>query len=290
LDLKGFSATISETSHFSVNPAVVGDKTTPNGTKGDFTFFITLTKAGEKPLTTHNLSGSITPTPYTPIPSVTVSASPSTTVVKGSVVTLTATASDIANPKYEWYSNSIPSTVNAQIIAGATGVSYSPSTASTGTTYYYCVVNKTKSNVVGLKVQEVPTITTTALKGGVVGTAYTDTLTATGTTPITWAIATGTLPNGLSLDVATGVISGTPTASGTANITVKAINSAGEDTKDLTIAITEKPTITTTTLNDGVVGTAYSVTLAATGTAPITWAVSSGALPDGLTLADKTGV
>ena len=54
-----------------------------------------------------------------------------------------------------------------------------------------------------------PTITTTSLPDGEVGTAYSQTLTATGDTPITWSVS-GTLPAGLSLEAATGIISGTP--------------------------------------------------------------------------------
>lgn len=51
----------------------------------------------------------------------------------------------------------------------------------------------------------------------------------------------------------------------------------------------EKPAITTESLADATAGTAYDVTLAATGTAPITWSVSAGALPDGLALDTSTG-
>lgn len=50
------------------------------------------------------------------------------------------------------------------------------------------------------------------------------------------------------------------------------------------------PEITTTTLPNGTVGEAYSQTLAATGgTAPITWSVTVGSLPDGLSLNASTG-
>ena len=84
-----------------------------------------------------------------------------------------------------------------------------------------------------------PTITTDTLPGGKVGEAYSQTLSATGTTPITWGIDSGNLPAGLTLDEATGEISGTPTAAGTASFTVKAENSACSDTKELSITITK---------------------------------------------------
>ena len=83
-----------------------------------------------------------------------------------------------------------------------------------------------------------PSITTSSLSDGKVGEAYSQTLTANGTTPIKWSIS-GALPDGLSLNKDTGKISGTPTADGTAKFTVKAENSVGSDTKELSITITK---------------------------------------------------
>jgi hypothetical protein len=131
-----------------------------------------------------------------------------------------------------------------------------------------------------------PTVTTTSLPDGTVGQAYSQTLTATGDTPITWSIDTGSLPGGLNLSTA-GVISGTPTTANTFNFTVKAANAAGNDTKQLSITIASAsvaPTITTTSLPGGTVGTAYSQTLTATGDTPITWSIDTGSLPGGLNL------
>ena len=83
------------------------------------------------------------------------------------------------------------------------------------------------------------TITTDRLPDGKVGEAYSQTLTADGTEPVAWSISSGNLPDGLKLDGNTGEISGTPTADGTAKFTVKATNSAGSDTKELSITITK---------------------------------------------------
>ncbi|MEE0767265.1 MAG: DUF6273 domain-containing protein [Christensenellales bacterium] len=83
---------------------------------------------------------------------------------------------------------------------------------------------------------QAPSITTTSLSGGKVGEAYSQTLAATGTTPITWALGSGSsLPAGLTLSG--GTISGTPTTAGTFTFTVKATNSAGSDTQELSIVI-----------------------------------------------------
>ena len=81
------------------------------------------------------------------------------------------------------------------------------------------------------------TITTDRLPDGKVGEAYSQTLTADGTEPVAWSISSGNLPDGLKLDGNTGEISGTPTADGTAKFTVKATNSAGSNTKELSITI-----------------------------------------------------
>ncbi|WP_165452532.1 S-layer homology domain-containing protein [Paenibacillus thalictri] len=80
-----------------------------------------------------------------------------------------------------------------------------------------------------------PTITTSSLPNGIFGIAYNQALAATGDTPITWSIESGSLPAGLSLEPTTGKISGTPTATGTASFTVKATNDAGSSSKDLSI-------------------------------------------------------
>ena len=86
-----------------------------------------------------------------------------------------------------------------------------------------------------------PTVTTETLPGGTEGEAYSQTLTAKGTAPITWSIASGTLPKGLSLNETTGEISGTPAGEETAVFTVKAVNALGEDTKELSITIAKAP-------------------------------------------------
>ena len=97
------------------------------------------------------------------------------------------------------------------------------------------------SNGSSLSIGGVPaalSITTSTLPSGTVGTAYNQTLAASnGTTPYTWAVSAGTLPAGLSLSTA-GVLSGTPTGTGTVNFTAQVTdNVAATDTQDLSITI-----------------------------------------------------
>ena len=134
-----------------------------------------------------------------------------------------------------------------------------------------------------------PTITAPAsLADGQVGTSFSATFTASGDTPITWSKSAGTLPPGMSIS-SSGSYSGTPTAAGSYTFTVRAQNGAGTDTKQYTHVIDpEPPTITgPATLNDGLVGSAYSATFAASGTTPITWDTSAGTLPPGMSIASN---
>jgi len=140
-------------------------------------------------------------------------------------------------------------------------------------------------------------ITTSSLPGGTTGVAYSQTLAATGgITPYTWSLASGDLPTGLTLNTSSGVISGTPTASGTSNFTVRVTDSqtptAATSTQALSIVVSASTlTITTASLPNGTMGSSYSQTLAATGgVTPYTWSVSAGNLPAGLSLAASTGV
>ncbi len=136
-------------------------------------------------------------------------------------------------------------------------------------------------------------VQTTTLPQGVVNTTYSGaTLQAVGgVTPYTWSW-TGTTPPGLALSGA-GAISGTPTTAGTYNFTVQVMDSSTPQqtaTANLSLTVNAQLTITTTTLSNGVVGTAYSQTMAAAGgIKPYTWSISVGSLPAGLSLNTSTG-
>jgi len=132
-------------------------------------------------------------------------------------------------------------------------------------------------------------ITTTSLPGGKVGTPYSQALTASGgTAPYTFSLSSGTLPPGITLSG--NALSGTPSKVGSYTFTIQVTDHASlTATQQFTIAITGL-IITTPALPSAAVGTVYSETLAASGTAPYTWVIAQGSLPNGLTLDTSTGV
>ena len=119
--------------------------------------------------------------------------------------------------------------------------------------------------------EDAPAITTTTLPGGTVGSPYHHQLQATGGGFILWELFSGELPDGLMLKQTTGEISGTPTAEQTAQFTVRALNSVGNDKKELSITITNAPAAehTVTVITDGN-GTASASSTSATAGTEIT--------------------
>jgi hypothetical protein len=84
-------------------------------------------------------------------------------------------------------------------------------------------------------------ITDTSLPDGVNGVAYSTTVQAMGgTVPYTWSISAGSLPSGVTLNGATGEISGTPTANGNFSFTIQVTDSANpvnSNTQNLTLLV-----------------------------------------------------
>jgi hypothetical protein len=120
---------------------------------------------------------------------------------------------------------------------------------------------------------------------GVQGVAYSHTMTASGSAPVTFSVTSGALPPPLTLSPA-GVISGTPNAAGLFTGTITAANGTSPNATQ-NFSITIAPAIVITSAAPpatGNVGVAYSHTCTATGSGTISYAVSSGALPTGLVL------
>jgi len=148
------------------------------------------------------------------------------------------------------------------------------------------------SKAVTLVVAAAPVLTF-APAAGEVAVAYSQQPTVTGgTAPYAWKISAGSLPAGVTLNASTGLISGTPTASGTFSVTLTVTDSFGVSaSKPASIVIAALPTLTFPAPPAGQVAVAYSTTFtAAGGTTPLVWSISAGSVPSGLTLNTSTGV
>ncbi|MNK69476.1 putative Ig domain protein [compost metagenome] len=138
-----------------------------------------------------------------------------------------------------------------------------------------------------------------SLPGSTAGTAYSAAITAAGgTAPYVYSVSAGSLPAGLSLNAATGVLSGTTNVAGNFAFTVKVTDSSTgvgapfSATRSYTLAV-GAPTLTLTPASlAGIrIAEAYSQQFtAAGGVAPYAYTLASGTLPAGLALDAATGV
>ena len=136
------------------------------------------------------------------------------------------------------------------------------------------------------------TVSPATLPNGMIGVPYSQTIAASGAAPNTFVVSAGTLPAGLALAV-NGTLSGTPTTASTSNFTVTATDSTGcPGTQPYTVAVAS-PVITVAppALPGGTAGVPYSQTVTASGgTAPYSFAVTTGSMPTGLALAGTGGI
>ncbi len=137
------------------------------------------------------------------------------------------------------------------------------------------------------------TLTTTSLPAGTAGATYSSLVAASGgTTPYTYSAIS--LPSGLSINSATGAITGTPAQSsiGSASVTIRVTDSTQPSPQSAASNLSLKISpatlaVTTTSLPAGAATSPYpSTTLQASGgVSPYTWALASGSsLPAGLNL------
>jgi Putative Ig domain len=121
----------------------------------------------------------------------------------------------------------------------------------------------------GMTVASVPVLAvdTTALPGAAAGVHYSAQLSASGGTgSVTWSLSAGALPSGLTLNAATGAISGTAISGRSASFTVHAADAgppAQSGTAALSIAVAPPPTLGT--LKAKVSGSKVTVTISCNG-------------------------
>ncbi len=196
---------------------------------------------------------------------------------------------------YTWAvtAGSLPAGLN---LSNTGGIAGTPATA--GTSEFTATVTdgagQTASATLLITINAAFSITTPSVPIGQEGIAYGPFALASvgGTAPVGWGVTGGALPAGIVLS-GTGVLNGTPTASGTFGFTVTATDAAAR-TAQATFSLVIRPrvTVTTTSLPNGVVGATYPpASMNATGGLPsYTWSIAGGSLPAGLSMAATGGI
>lgn len=171
-------------------------------------------------------------------------------VIPNQAATYSVTAWSPTPMSYQWQKGTFLS--NMADIPGATAATYTtpPVTLADHLTLFRCVVSNAAGSttsasemlMVTTAVKAPTDITSIVTVSTQVSTPFTYTVTSSGgTTPITFSASP--LPAGLSLDAATGVISGTPTTPGTTKIVLTAGNSAGSTLATLALTVTSTPPV-----------------------------------------------
>jgi hypothetical protein len=145
-------------------------------------------------------------------------------------------------------------------------------------------------------------ISTTVLPGGQVGQSYQASMVGTGgTPPYHWSLSSGTFPTGLTINSASGLLSGQPAKTGTFSFGIELQDSSigkrsAQAQMSMQIASASTPPatllqISTSSLPNGQVGGSYASSVVASGgTPPYHWSVPTGSLPTGLSLSALSGV
>jgi hypothetical protein len=291
LPLAGATVTLSSTP--VVTTGATG--TYSFGQLPDGTYSITVSKTGYQPVTVSNLS-------------VSSSASGISTVRLPTIGTLNMPAQTPApanlTQAYSYYTRvtggtwpytfslaegSLPLPAGITLNTATGELTGTPTTAGQ---YDFSIGVRDTANVnaevaLSLNVAAPLRIVTAVLPAGEATSAYTATISKTGGSgSVTFAVTNGALPTGLTLNGTSGVISGTPTTTGSTGFMITASDAAGRTAATyFTITIAPTLTITTTRLNDTLVGSAYSQALTGIGgQPPYSWEIVSGTLPSGLTL------
>jgi uncharacterized delta-60 repeat protein len=129
-----------------------------------------------------------------------------------------------------------------------------------------------------------PTITSALTASGELNIPFSYQITASNS-PTSYSASN--LHTGLTIDTATGLISGTPFIAGSRNVTITASNALGTDTQTLVLFIGAVPVITPPTTASAY--TSASVTWQVTATGPATSFTATG-LPAGLSINTSTGL
>jgi hypothetical protein len=213
---------------------------------------------------------------------------------QGRPYSFTLSSNGLGSPPYMWSWDLSP-TSGLNLDANSGVISGTPS--ANGTTNVTVTITDSKgahgTAAYSLVIAKPVTVSgSSALKNWTVGRDYlTVQITATDGIPnsYTWSDVVGgshTLPPGLTIDPSSGVVSGTPTATGTYNVSITVTDAAGgTSTSHYTVVINDVPKITTGSLASGYQNVQYSSAMSISGgTAPYSWSLSGLPPGSGLTI------
>ena len=194
----------------------------------------------------------------------------------------------VPSPTYSISSGALPSGITLNSVTG----SLSGLTTSSGSYSFTIKAENLSSSITQSfsgTVQSPPSWSDQTLGNITQGVAYSDGVSATGTGTTTYSVYSGSLPTGLSLNSSTGAITGNTGSTGSYSFTIRATNSWGYIEKVFSGTIYTAPAWTDSTIANMIYGQAYSDTVAASGYPAVTYSISTGALPSGITLNSSTG-
>ena len=162
---------------------------------------------------------------------------------QGQTVAIAATLKNDSSFQGVTWTLSGPGSLSGQSTVSATYViPTTMTTAQTATLTATSLADPTKHASIQITVNLPPRILTGSLPGGIRGSAYSLSLSESGgTSPFTWSVFSGAIPNGLSLNPNTGALSGTPTAGGTWDFEVELTDAAGVTQHQPFLSITINP-------------------------------------------------
>lgn len=260
-------------------------------TNGNYTFRITAT----------SVSGSTSTTVTTPDLTLTVGQAPdlatntlTETMQLGQSYSASVTASGFPAPTYSIASGSLPAGLTLNSTTGA--ITGTPNTMANYTFAIQATNVFAPSGVTlvtaSASVTAAPIYTDSAVNPrGSLGVAYSSEVLATGSPAPTYALTSGSLPNGLALNTATGQITGTPTATGDFSFAITATNTYGSSsTNSLSIQVGVGPAVSIDQMPQrGFVGVPISISTTSSGFPTPTFTLNTGTLPPGVTLNAQTG-
>jgi poly(3-hydroxybutyrate) depolymerase len=209
-------------------------------------FTVVVTSGADSPssATSNRAMLTVTPAPEAPI---LITNPARARVIPGQQASFSVTAWSASPMSYQWQKGTV--TGNMADIPGATQATYTipPPTLADHLTLFRCVVANAAGNVTSadeilfVTASATPPTSITSVIGAAVqvGTPFHYTIATSCTAPIGYSASP--LPAGLSVDEASGEISGTPAETGATSITIGAGNSAGHTSRVLTLTVTDTP-------------------------------------------------